>query len=299
MAPSDGTQERRPLVSVIMAMRNSATTVASAVRSIQLQTLQDWELIIFDDGSSDESASVVKAFNDSRIRIISEGFGAGLATRLNQAVALSRGDFIARMDADDVCFPDRLARQIDRLQREPELDLIGCGAVVFTSDARLVGEMRVGLTHEDITAQPFRGFPLPHPSWCGRAEWFRRNPYDARMMKTQDQDLLLRTFKYSRFAALDDVLIGYRQDVLELAKLTRGRRMYMGALWRQARRSGDFFPAVRGIGSQLFKSSLDIATIAFGLNRFSQRARLKPVRAAAAKEWSDLVINLKLSAEVS
>jgi glycosyltransferase involved in cell wall biosynthesis len=289
--------QRPVLVSVIMAMRNSAGTIASAVRSIQLQTLQDWELIIIDDGSADESVSIVRAFNDSRIRVVSERSSAGLATRLNQAVALSRGVFIARMDADDICFPARLARQTARLQQDPQLDLVGCGTVVFTADARLVGEMRVGLTHEDITARPSRGFPLPHPSWCGRAEWFHRNPYDVRMMKTQDQDLLLRTFKSSRFAAVDDVLIGYRQDALDLTKLLLGRRLFMGALWRQARRSGDFFPALGGIGIHLIKSSVDVATVGLGLNRFSQLARLNPVRPEAAREWQDLAINLELSVD--
>src|SRR3977135_2951826 len=98
-----------PLVSVIMSVLNGAATVGAAVRSIQMQTLQDWELIVNDNGSSDNTGSIVSGFGDSRIRLIREAPGAGLATRLNQAAALSRGEFIARMDADDVCFPERLA----------------------------------------------------------------------------------------------------------------------------------------------------------------------------------------------
>lgn len=278
-------------------MRDSAGTIASAVRSIQLQTLQDWELIVIDDGSSDGSAAIVSAFNDARIRLVRELASAGLATRLNQAVVVSRGTFIARMDADDICFPDRLARQTVRLQQEPQLHLIGCGAVVFTGEGRLVGELPVGLTHEQITAQPFQGFPLAHPTWCGRAEWFRNNPYDAQLMKTQDQDLLLRTFAHSRFAALDEVLIGYRQDVLDLAKLLRGRRVFIGSLWRYARRSGKFLPALMGIATHLLKGAADIATIWLGLNRLVQRSRLKPVRSSVSKQWQDLQKHLALSRE--
>ena len=284
----------RPLVSVIMAMRNSAATVASAVRSIQWQTLQNWELIVIDDGSSDGSASIVRAFNDARIRLICEVAGAGLATRLNQAVALSRADYIARMDADDICFPARLERQVARLRQEPRLDLLGCGAVVFAGDARLLGELPVGLTHQEITARPFRGFPLAHPTWCGRAEWFRGNPYDAKLMKTQDQDLLLRTFRRSRFAALDDVLVGYRQDALDLAKMLLGRQVFIGSLWGYARRSGEFLQALEGIGTHLFKSGVDIATIGLGLNRFVQRNRLKPIRPAVTRQWQDLQQRLYL-----
>ncbi len=158
-----------PLVSVVMSVLNGAATVGAAVRSIELQTLQDWELIVIDNGSSDRSGAIVSEFNDARIRLIREPPGAGFATRLNQAVGLCRGQFIARMDADDVCFPERLERQVARLQEDPKLDLLGCGAVVFTDDATLAGELPVGLTHQEITARPFNGFPFPHPTWCGRA----------------------------------------------------------------------------------------------------------------------------------
>lgn len=289
----------RPLVSVVMSMRNSAATVGVAVRSIQLQTLQDWELVVIDDGSSDECSSIVSAFGDRRIRLVREMSSAGLAARLNQAVALSRGAFVARMDADDVCFPDRLVQQVTRLQQEPGLDVLASGAVVFAGDARLLGELPVGLTHEEITAQPFRGFPFPHPTWCGRAEWFRDNPYDPRLMKTQDQDLLLRTFRSSRFAALDDVLIGYRQNALDLAKILSGRRVFIASLWSHAQRSGEFLPGLQGIAAQLLKGGADIAAIGFGLNRLAQRHRLKPVRPAVTKQWRELQQHLCPSGDPS
>lgn len=278
-------------------MHNSAATVASAVRSIQSQTFRDWELIVIDDGSSDDSCKVVESLREPRVRLIREGKRAGLAARLNQAVGLSRGKFIARMDADDVCFPDRLRRQVTYLRRQPGIDVLGCGAVVFADDARLLGELPVGLSHEAITAHPFQGFAFPHPTWCGRAEWFRANPYDARLLKTQDQDLLLRTFRHSRFAALDDVLVGYRQDALSLRKLLRGRRTFMGSLWRHSRHTGELLPALNGIVSHLFKSGIDIATVGLGISRRSQQMRLKPVRPSVAAQWLDLQRAVGLSGE--
>jgi len=172
----DDPADRALLQTALLSGRNqsgSGATVGAAVRSIQMQTLQEWELIVIDNGSSDNTGSIVNGFGDSRIRLIREAPGAGLATRLNQAAALSRGEFIARMDADDVCFPERLARQIERLQQDPELDVLSCGAVVFTDHAELVGELLVGLTHCEIAARPFVGFPFPHPTWCGRAAWCR------------------------------------------------------------------------------------------------------------------------------
>ncbi len=284
----------QPLVSVIMSMRNSAETVAAAVRSVQLQTLEDWEFIIIDDGSTDDSASIVSACGDARIRLVREATGAGLAARLNQAVGFSRGEFIARMDADDICFPDRLARQVARLREDAQLDLIGCGAVVFANNGELVGELPVGLTHGEIIDSPFHGFPLPHPTWCGRAEWFRRNPYNRKLMKTQDQDLLLRTFADSRFAAVRDVLVGYRQDALDLRKMLMGRRIYARSVWQHAQRSRQMSAGVKGMCGQVLKATADIATVGLGLNRLAQRGRLRSVAPATAERWQDLQRNLEL-----
>lgn len=291
----DKVKAGRPPISVIMSMRDNATTVGAAIRSVQLQTLTDWEFIIIDDGSNDGSAAVVEALGDERIRLIRETSSDGLATRLNQAISLSRGDFVARMDADDICFPDRLARQVAYLRQHPEIDLLGCGAIVFASDTGVLGELPVGLTHDEITAQPFRGFPLPHPTWCGRAEWFRSNPYDGSLMKTQDQDLLLRTFGHSRFAALEDILIGYRQDELSLGKMLRGRLVFVRSLYRYAQRSGTILPVLAGMTTHVVKSATDIVTIGLGLNRFVQRARLKPVPDLVAQQWRDLQEQLGLN----
>jgi Glycosyl transferase family 2 len=283
----------RPLVSVIMSMLNSAATVGAAVRSVQMQTLQDWELIVIDNGSTDESSPIVSAFNDPRIRLTREASSSGLATRLNQAVALSRGDFIARMDSDDICFPERLACQVARLRQDSKLDVLGCGAVVFTNDLVPVGELPVGLTHREITSRPFIGFPFPHPTWCGRAAWFHANRYDSELMYAEDQDLLLRTFRHSTFGALETVLLGYRQNRLALRKLLPGRRTFIGSLWRHGRRSGELKPALAGIATHIAKGGIDIVTIGLGINRLAQQQRLKPVSLSAAQRWQDLQKDLQ------
>jgi glycosyltransferase involved in cell wall biosynthesis len=279
---------RPPIVSVIMSMRNGASTVDAAIRSVVTQTLRDWEMIVIDNGSSDQSSAIVDRFRDERIRLVREANTSVLAVRLNQAVALSRGEFIARMDADDICFPERLARQAARLQEDPELDLIGCGAVVFRSSGELVGEMPVGLDHRDIVAQPFVGFPFPHPTWCGRANWFRNNPYDSSLRYAEDQDLLLRSFRHSRLAALDKVLLGYRQDRLALKKLLPGRVTFIGSAWRNGVATGGALPALAGIANHAVKGMLDVATLTLGLNRQMQMRRLKPVSSAVRQEWQQL-----------
>jgi glycosyltransferase involved in cell wall biosynthesis len=282
------TATRSPLVSVIMSMRNSASTVEAAVRSVLQQTLADWELIVIDNGSSDQSGTIVAGFDDTRIRLVREASTTVLAARLNQAVALSRGELIARMDADDICFPERLARQVARLREYPELDLIGCGAVVFTSKGALVGELPVGRVHQDIVARPFAGFPFPHPTWCGRASWFRNNPYDSSIGYAEDQDLLLRCFRHSRLGAVDAVLLAYRQDQLALRKLLPGRATFMGSLWRHGRATGELWPVLAGITNHVVKGAVDIATVGSGLNRFMQLQRLRTISPEIPAQWGEL-----------
>jgi hypothetical protein len=111
-------------------------------------------------------------------------------------------------------------------------------------------------------------------------------------MKTQDQDLLLRTFARSRFAAIEDVLIGYRQDVLDLKKMLLGRRVFARSLWRHAKHSGQFAAGARGIGGQALKAGADIVTVGLGFNRLAQRGRLKPVAPAIRQQWQDLQLAL-------
>ncbi len=277
-----------PLVSVIMSMRNSASTVGAAVRSVLLQSLRDFELIVIDHGSSDRSGAIVAGFDDRRIRLVREGATASLAARLNQAVGLSRGEFIARMDSDDICFPDRLARQVARLRQDASLDLIGCGAVVFTSSGELVGEMPMGLQHGEIVSRPFVGFPLPHPTWCGRAGWFRNNPYDASLEYAEDQELLLRSFRHSKLAGLDSILLAYRQDRLTLKKLLPGRATFARSAWRHGLAKGELMPALAGIAVHAAKGMADVATLGLGFKRGMQLKRLKPVSPDTERQWRQL-----------
>jgi hypothetical protein len=106
-------------------------------------------------------------------------------------------------------------------------------------------------------------------------------------MKTQDQDLLLRVFAHSRFAALADTLVGYRQDGLDLKKMLQGRRVFIGSLWRHAR-PGQPLPALWGIVAQILKGAADIGSIGLGLGDWAQRGRLKPVPPAVAQQWQEL-----------
>jgi len=282
----------KPVVSVIMSMRDASSTVRDTIRSLQWQTLNDWELVLFDDGSSDDSATVVQSMSDKRIRLQKDSQRKGLATRLNEAVALARGRFIARIDADDICFPVRLEKQVAYLESHPDVDVVASRAVVF-SGRDLIGVMPVGSDHREIVREPFRGFPFPHPTWCGHAEWFRANPYDGSLRKTQDQDLLLRTCARSTFGGMSDILVGYRQPKLEIGKLLRGRFIFARSMCRYGRALAPVSSVIGGMAVQVAKAAADIVTLGLGFNRWGQLRRLQPVPRNVQDEWPALCDRLR------
>lgn len=272
----------QPLVTVAMSMRDSERTLGAALESLLAQSYPHWELLLVDDGSRDGSVRLAERFADPRIRILADGRGLGLAARLNQVVARACGKYIARMDADDVSYPERFRLQVDYLEAHPEVDLLGAGAVVFQAAGEPVGRFPVQESHEAISARPWAGFYLPHPTWMGRAAWFRARRYDERS-KTEDQALLLGAYRSSRFAALPQPLLGYRQDAIPLRKVWRGRYDYCRALLGAAPSV-----ALRGIPGHAAKLAVEAVAIGTGLERTLLGHRAQPLAPRDAERWLEV-----------
>jgi glycosyltransferase involved in cell wall biosynthesis len=214
-----------PLITVILPVYNGEATLAIAMQSIFDQTFKDYEVLFLDDGSTDGSLAVARTFSDSRLRVIHDGVNHGLAYRLNQGIDLAQGRYIARMDQDDICFPERLAKQFEFLETHPEIDLLGCRIIVFRNSHDIVGLTPFCGTHEEICAYPWRGLYLAAPSWMGRVEWFRRHRYRIpEAIHADDQELLLRAYPDSRFACMEEVLLAYRKESFRSNKTWRARR---------------------------------------------------------------------------
>jgi glycosyltransferase involved in cell wall biosynthesis len=180
-----------------------------AIRSIFAQTYKDWELILLDDGSEDQSYVVAGQVQDPRVRFIRHDHRRGLPARLNEISSLARGDFIARMDADDLMHPERLQRQLGFLLSRPEVDVVASGTYFLHVGGEPVG-VRYGRSPSvrEILA---RGGYL-HPSILGRREWFLKNPYSEAYPRAEDRELFVRTAKTSVFAVLREPLYFYRWD---------------------------------------------------------------------------------------
>ena len=295
--PKDSDQ---PLVSVLLPARNSQKTLALAMRSILAQTYPLWELLVLDDGSSDATVAIARGFADPRIRVLSDRSWLGLAARLNQGIDAARGSLLARLDADDVAFPERLARQVRFLQAHPEVDLVGTGAVVFGDDGQAFGRFPAPLTHGEICRRPWSGFYLPHPTWMGRIAWFRRFRYRPEQNRAaQDQDLLLRSFRSSTFANLPETLTGYRQHELSWKKFARGRMQWARAALREARLRRNWYAMIAVPLVQLAKAAYETAVIASGLGRRLLRHRALPLPQTERERWNQLWRSLQERPAVS
>jgi len=195
-------------VSIAIPFFNNAATLEVAIRSVFAQTLNDWELLLIDDGSCDGSLKIAQSVRDSRVRTFTDGENRGLVYRLNQAAGLARGELLARMDADDIMHPERLGVQSDYLDSHPNIHLTGSAAYII--DAR---NQPVGLRDaEERRSRTGWTFPmLIHPTVMGRTLWFRDNPYDSRYVRAEDVELWYRTRAHACVKNLRQPLLFYRE----------------------------------------------------------------------------------------
>lgn len=285
-----------PQVSVGMAVRNCENTIAMAVRSILRQSYRDWELTVIDDGSTDRTAEIARGFDDSRIRVLADGEHHGLSRRLNGAIQLSNGKYFARMDGDDVAYPERFDRQVRYLEEHSEVDLLGTGILVFKANGHPLGTRAIRHSHEEICLRPWAGFYLPHPSWMGRSGWFRQYLYRPEATRMEDQDLLLRSYRTSRFASLPEILMGYREESFSLRKALRTRfhfvKLFGESLFRKnVHRSF----ALRGMAEHTMKAMAEMVAVASGQVYRVLRHRALPLSPADVTRWEQVWRDLQES----
>lgn len=214
-----------PLITVAMPVYNAGRLLKPALLSIINQTYTNWELIIIDDGSTDGCLEDLPKLNDSRIRVFKDGKNKGIAPRLNEIIDLATGEYLARMDSDDISHPQRFELQLSKLQSQPELDLISTRAITIDINSTIIGKLPFNLTHEEICRKPWLGFYMVHPSWMGKTDWFKKYRYaDPNPYFCEDQELLLRSFATSQFATVNQELFSYRlTSQVNLKKLIKTR----------------------------------------------------------------------------
>jgi glycosyltransferase involved in cell wall biosynthesis len=204
-----------PAVSVVMPVYNARAYIGQAVRSVLGQTLADFELIVIDDGSSDGSGQVARetSCEDPRVRLVRQE-NQGVSCAANRGTELARGEFLARVDADDICFPQRLQRQVEFLRNNADYVAVGSRVLLIDADGAELFEMPgIPLTHEEID----RGlmsveWAIYQPAVMMRTQAVRRiGGYRADLHIHEDHDLFLKLAEVGRLANLPEVLLKYRQ----------------------------------------------------------------------------------------
>lgn len=201
----------KPLISVVMPAFNAQAHLAEAMQSVLGQTYEHFELLLIDDGSSDATLQIARSFDDPRIRIVENEKNLGLVNTLNKALGLCKGAYIARMDADDICVPERFALQLDYLERHQDVGVVG-GAIRFFDNIPTPYTFQFPTAHDDIRVALMFYCPLAHP-----ALMFRRSVYDEGHLAytgeyphAEDYWLWSRLTREVRSANLPDLVLHYR-----------------------------------------------------------------------------------------
>lgn len=216
-----------PKISVLMSCYNATTWLHESIGSVLNQTYRNFEFIIIDDGSKDDTLAIVRQYaaNDDRIIVIAKP-NTGLADSLNIGISKARGEWIARQDADDVSEPSRLEKQVQFARTNPSLVFIGTGLTEIDEFGHKLSTYRYPLEHCQLvkyltTAQKFP----PHSSAFYRSEVVRSIAgYRQRICRAEDADLWLRLSEIGGLACLDEPLVKIRIHANQISHADSGRR---------------------------------------------------------------------------
>lgn len=282
----------KPYISVVMAVFNAESSLLWAIESVLNQNFDDFEFIIVNDGSSDNSRNIILSYSDSRIKLIDNAQNMGLIYSLNLGVAKSTGKYIARMDADDISYPERFQTQLNFLEVNPNVDLVSCKALVFFDGEHILGTLPFLNTHEKICKQPWRGFFMPHPTWMGKSEWFKRFQY-PQVLRAEDQALLLDAYPTSYFASLDKVLLGYKQQPFNFPKTFLARRNLLAYQLVKFLKRHEWGYFVFALLVFILKVVIDLIATVPALKKAFFYRMSNNVRLDEVKSFENLILSLK------
>ncbi|MEZ8012910.1 MULTISPECIES: glycosyltransferase family 2 protein [Vibrio] len=203
-----------PLISIVMAVYNCEKYLKYSIDSIIEQSYENFEFIIVDDCSVDNSLSIINSYKDSRLRIIKNDENMGLAGSLNRAIEEAAGKYIARMDADDISLSNRIEKQVSYMEQHKNVAVCGTNIQHIDSNNNPIKD-RIKWIKEDnrsIKNALIYGSCFAHPSVIVRAKYFREHSirYEVTLRRSQDYDLWFKLSEYGDFANLNEPLLLYR-----------------------------------------------------------------------------------------
>lgn len=198
-----------PYVSVVMAVYNSDSSIRKSIQSILNQSYKNYEFIIVNDGSTDNSYKIINNIKkkNSRIKFYNFKENKGLGHSLNFAIKRSKGRYIARLDSDDYAYKNRLLTQIKFIKRNPLVDILGSNADYFSSSNKFIKKTKMPINDESIKKDIYSFNPLIHSSLMIKKSFFKNNYYNETFYRCQDYELWLRSHKRFKFFNLKKSLI--------------------------------------------------------------------------------------------
>lgn len=203
---------KNPLVSVVMPVYNAEKYLSEAIESILNQSYKNFEFIIIDDCSDDDSFGIIKEFakKDKRIKYFKNSKKLGLIKTLNKLITFAKSEFIARMDADDFSDKDRILKQLGFLLKNDDYLIVGSDIKIINIEGEIIGKRVYPHTDKEIRKTIFFKSPFAHPSVCIRAHIFKKLFYEEKFLTAEDYYLWHQILKHGKGSNLKDYLLYYR-----------------------------------------------------------------------------------------
>lgn len=217
----------KPEISVIMSVYNGETYLKEAIESVMNQTFKNWELICINDCSTDSTSEILAelASRDERIKVHTNEVNLKLPTSLNKAISLSSGKYIARMDADDICLPDRLQKQFQFMEENQDIAMSSCRFMTVKNGVYMSGGAGGRCDNNALKARLLVTNPILHPGVIAKAEVMKELNYDATLTCTEDLELWTRmAMKNFKMAILSECLLIYRLHDKQISVTTLERQ---------------------------------------------------------------------------
>ncbi len=202
----------KPRISVLISVHNTESYIEEALRSIYNQTCQDFEVVIIDDASTDGTSEILLKMKDRRTVIYRNSVNRGLTKSLNIGLKLCRGEYVARMDADDISHPQRFERQVKFLEENPDCAAVGSWCYRIDADGKIHGAYdRRPTSPEDIKNRLLAGNCIAHTTaMIRKAAFVKIGGYNDKYMYAQDHDLWLRLSEVADLWNIEEYLVGLR-----------------------------------------------------------------------------------------
>lgn len=239
----------KPKVTVLMPVYNGEEYLSEAIDSILKQTYTDFELLIVDDGSNDTSVDIIKSYKDGRIRVVNNERNIKLVATLNRGLEIAQGEYIARMDCDDISLPDRLEKQVSLMDRCKEIGICGSWIEIF-GEGNWIN--RYPRDNDSIKCGLLFETQLAHPAVMIRKNDFVKNQlfYDPEFKHAEDYELWVRASRKLKITNIESVLVRYRLHSQQISSIKQNEQL---ETVRKIR-----FKQIRNLGILPSKEEMDI-----------------------------------------